>query len=480
MSQLSDDSTDLRLFATQRDQAALSRVIHRHADFVYACCLRQVRDPGLAQDAAQAVVILLAKTAGTIRGDGTLVGWLFNVARYASRNALGGERRRRKHEREAALPSNAVVEPQAVAGEIAPRLDAALARLANKDRQAILLRYFSDQSHEQIAAAMGITPHTAKMRVYRALDKLRRYLQSEDNTFTHAFTPAALDSALLAASKTLAPTGFADHATRAALGAEASTAAVAISTAVAMLLALRKITSVATIIVPTLFLAGGVMLALQLKSPAKSTAAVTQPAVDPNWRTTFDAVYTLADGQNLARIQPPFVASRYDFQQVFYHPQKYNGRGNGPIGSKSVGNTTDPPDAMDLEWDPQTHRVERITRINWGAWAFESLTVNLIGLRPDQFTMPSGMTGITLAGDWVFRKGATPEQKLESFRKQLEKSPAAFAFEKKSIERKVIVIHGQYAPTDWPKGTITLQWTPDAPRKITQGGDVGYFIRHMT
>ncbi len=475
MSQTSD-SSDLRLFAQRRDEAALARLIRRHADFVYSACLRQVRDPGLAEDAAQAVFILLAKKAGTIRDDAALIGWLFNVARYASRNALRGEKRRRQYEKEAALPSNAVTNPQFFPAEIDRRLDEALARLSQRDRQAVLLRFFRDHTHEQIAAAMGTSAHSAKMRVYRAIEKLRSHLDQNGTNLT----PGILKAGLFATAKNAAPAGFADSATNAALGAHASIAATAISAAVAALLALRKIAVVAAVVAAALAIAGGVTLALHLKSPATTMVAATQRAIDPNWRQSFDGVYTLSDGQNLARVQQPYIGSRADFQQMFYHPQKYNGQGNGPIGSKSVGNTTDPPDAMDLEWDPQSHRVERITRINWGAWAFESLTVNLIGLRPDQFITPSRMTGITLAGDWVFRKGATPEEKLESFQKQLQKTPAAFVFEKKMIDRKVIVIRGQYARTDWPKGTITLQWTPDAPQRVSQGGDVGYFIRHMT
>src|SRR5688572_25078145 len=166
MAGVDEDWDDLQAYATRRDEVALTRVIRRHADFVYQACLRQVRDPGLAEDAAQAVFIVLAKKAGRIR-QGALVGWLFNVARYASHNALRSEKRRRKYEKEAAVPANAVIEPSAMADDIGAVLDKALARLADKDRQALLLRFFRDRSLENVAATMGTTAEAAKMRIRR-------------------------------------------------------------------------------------------------------------------------------------------------------------------------------------------------------------------------------------------------------------------------------------------------------------------------
>ncbi len=103
MSSSLPDSVDLRAFVLQRDQAAFARIVRRHADFIYACCLRQLRDPGLAEDAeAQAVFFVLARKASTLRSDRPLAGWLFSVARLASRNVRRSERRRRQHETEAA------------------------------------------------------------------------------------------------------------------------------------------------------------------------------------------------------------------------------------------------------------------------------------------------------------------------------------------------------------------------------------------
>src|SRR4051812_44662876 len=153
---MDEDSDDLQQFSTRRDEAAFARLVRRHADFVYATCLRQTRDPSLADDAAQAVFILLARRAGSIRNAAALAGWLHRVAGYASANAIRSEKRRRRHEHAVAATTPAAASDpvsDAVQREIEAKLDAALARLSTCDREIIVMRYFQRKSHEEIAAA---------------------------------------------------------------------------------------------------------------------------------------------------------------------------------------------------------------------------------------------------------------------------------------------------------------------------------------
>ena len=55
--------------------------------------------------------------------------------------------------------------------------DAALAALSARDREAVLLRFFEQRSFSDVAAGLGTTEDAAKMRVGRALRKLRAFLQ---------------------------------------------------------------------------------------------------------------------------------------------------------------------------------------------------------------------------------------------------------------------------------------------------------------
>jgi RNA polymerase sigma-70 factor, ECF subfamily len=57
----------------------------------------------------------------------------------------------------------------------------ALARLSNKDRQALFLHFYLDLPVEEVAAALGISPSAAKGRIYRACHRLRPDLQEDQS-----------------------------------------------------------------------------------------------------------------------------------------------------------------------------------------------------------------------------------------------------------------------------------------------------------
>ena len=146
----------------------------------FQTCLRETGDRALAEDASQVVFVLLARKASQLHGEGTLAGWLFRAALFVSQGVMRQERRRRAREMRAV--QDMAVERELRAGnealwnEIAPHLNSALARLNPADREAILLRCLQGHSLAETGNALGVTENTARMRVSRALDKLRAYL----------------------------------------------------------------------------------------------------------------------------------------------------------------------------------------------------------------------------------------------------------------------------------------------------------------
>ena len=76
-----DDRALLTRFADERDQLAFEQLVKRHGGLVYGVCKRTVRDRHLAEDAFQAVFLILARNPRRAAEAASVVGWLFGVAR---------------------------------------------------------------------------------------------------------------------------------------------------------------------------------------------------------------------------------------------------------------------------------------------------------------------------------------------------------------------------------------------------------------
>src|ERR1700689_640202 len=102
---MNDDLNLLREFARNNSEEAFAALVARHVNLVYSVALRQVRDPHLAGEIAQAVFIILARKADSLGDKTILTGWLCRTARYASANALTIQQRRQRREQEAHMQS---------------------------------------------------------------------------------------------------------------------------------------------------------------------------------------------------------------------------------------------------------------------------------------------------------------------------------------------------------------------------------------
>ncbi|HUZ06247.1 MAG TPA: sigma-70 family RNA polymerase sigma factor, partial [Candidatus Paceibacterota bacterium] len=180
---MADDMELVREFAARRSDAAFETLVLRHLNLVYSVAQRQVRDPHLAQEVAQAVFLILARKAGSFGPKTIVSGWLYRTTQYASADALKTQRRRQHREQEAYMESilnrggddpSQPTDDEAWA-QIAPLLDAAMLRLGEKDRNAIVLRFFEKKNLREVGAALGTSEDSARVRINRALEKLRKF-----------------------------------------------------------------------------------------------------------------------------------------------------------------------------------------------------------------------------------------------------------------------------------------------------------------
>jgi uncharacterized protein (TIGR03435 family) len=193
-----DDLALLREYAVHHAEPAFAALVERHAGLVHSAALRQVRCPQLAEEVTQTVFLILARKAASLSPQTILPGWLYRTTRYVAAAALKMQWRRQQYEQEAQMESPAG-DPQNHPDweKLAPVLDAAMTQLRDRDRDAIVLRYFQNRSLREVGAALGVDESAAQKRVSRALARLQGYFQQQGISSTAAMLTDAISSSAI-------------------------------------------------------------------------------------------------------------------------------------------------------------------------------------------------------------------------------------------------------------------------------------------
>jgi RNA polymerase sigma factor (sigma-70 family) len=192
---MNDDMLLVREYAASQSEPAFETLVSRHINLVYSAALRQVRDPHLAEEISQAVFVILARKAGSLGSKTILSGWLYRTARFAAADALKIQRRRQRREQEACMQSTFDDHPMDAAWqELSPLLDEAMAQLRDKDRDALVLRYFENKSLREVGDALGLQERAAQKRVARGLEKLHSFFARRGIASTTAIIAGAVSA----------------------------------------------------------------------------------------------------------------------------------------------------------------------------------------------------------------------------------------------------------------------------------------------
>ena len=215
-----DDMQLLEEYATRSSEGAFSTLVSRHINLVYSAALRQIGNREEAEEITQAVFLVLARKAKTLRQGTFLSGCLYQTARLTASNALRREIRRQHRDQQAYMQSTLNQPEPDHWAQVGPLLEQAMSGLSEADRNAILLRYFENKPLKEVGAALGATDDAAKMRISRALEKLRAFFHKRGVTLS----AAALGAAISAHSIQAAPAGLSTAVIAAACQGSALTA----------------------------------------------------------------------------------------------------------------------------------------------------------------------------------------------------------------------------------------------------------------
>src|SRR5262249_54303889 len=167
-------------FATSRDEAAFSALVARHGPMVLGVCRQLLGNGHDAEDAFQAVFLVLARKAPSLREPELLGNWLYGVALRTARKARARLARRREVDEQGAAgrpeARPAVQSEQMIEREQAEALHREIDRLPGAFRVPVVLCYFEGLSPDETAHRLRWPSGTLRSRLVRARDKLRRGL----------------------------------------------------------------------------------------------------------------------------------------------------------------------------------------------------------------------------------------------------------------------------------------------------------------
>jgi RNA polymerase sigma factor (sigma-70 family) len=162
----------LKRYAEAGDQAAFAAVVSRHTPMVLDVCNRLLHSQADAEDACQAVFLVLARKAGVNRWQLSVANWLYTTARRVARNARVSASRRARREGAAAVPESVTPVDRMSSRELLAALDEELDRLPPRYREPLVLCYLEGLTRDEAAARLGVPDGTLKKQLERGRKKL--------------------------------------------------------------------------------------------------------------------------------------------------------------------------------------------------------------------------------------------------------------------------------------------------------------------
>lgn len=176
-------SRDIRTRLLAGDESALSEVYDAYSSLVFGIATRVLRDQTSAEDVAQEVFVWLWEHPEAYDPDrGPLRAWLSLLTRRRSIDAVRRDVARGR--REAAWAQDDLVLPgvddDVVRDTLAKAVRAALAKLPEPQRVAIVLAYYEGLTYLQVARRLQVPEGTAKSRLRSGLRTLAAQLETVD------------------------------------------------------------------------------------------------------------------------------------------------------------------------------------------------------------------------------------------------------------------------------------------------------------
>jgi RNA polymerase sigma factor (sigma-70 family) len=174
-----DDIQLLVAYQCDGDESAFTQLVERHSQWIFAAARRRLGDDHLADDAAQAVFIVLADKASqlVVSKRGSLSAWLFHVMHFTCARLRRSQSRQAQLE-ELVAPVRARNDNDSIVadGPLLLLMEESIAQLPAVEREMVVRRFYRRQSFAEIGAALRTTSEAARKRVSRSLAEIKHLM----------------------------------------------------------------------------------------------------------------------------------------------------------------------------------------------------------------------------------------------------------------------------------------------------------------
>jgi len=165
----------------QEAEAAETELYRRFAPRVRLYGRRHLRDEDASYDLVQQVMLLTIEKLrnGSVRDADRIASFILGVSRTIANDVKRRERRREKL-RDVFIDPRVFAPPAADAVLDLDRLEACLARLAERERMVVLLTFYAERTASDVGRELGVTEGNVRVIRHRAVDRLRACVMSRE------------------------------------------------------------------------------------------------------------------------------------------------------------------------------------------------------------------------------------------------------------------------------------------------------------
>ncbi len=171
---------DLMAHGARGDDAAFRVLVERWQTPVFAFLVRMLGSREDAQDLCQETFLRMVRSADTYQATGQFQSWLFRIAGNLARSRARRRKILRWFSFEEHHPDPPSTEPDALQelemSESRIEVREAIARLPDRQREALVLKQYQNLKYREIADAMGLSVNAVQMLLHRAMQSLRKDL----------------------------------------------------------------------------------------------------------------------------------------------------------------------------------------------------------------------------------------------------------------------------------------------------------------